>query len=162
MNRSFFFEDQVYDWGWFKENGSHIRTKITPKLPPREHDTDVYFLIPCPLHISFTFEGFSITEVQLYWLVQVANDLCISNVHYHELHEKLTPKIIILDAEISNLPTRKLQPVNAYMFGTRNNFEKNIRLHFNCEYFSVHVLYTCKLVKCHHVAFHQGMHCLLR
>ena len=32
--------------------------------------------------------------------------------------------IIILDAETSNLPTRKLQPVNAYMYGTRNNFLK--------------------------------------
>ena len=34
-------------------------------------------------------------------------------------------KIIILNAETSNLPTRKLQPVNAYvygMYGTRNNF----------------------------------------
>ena len=31
-------------------------------------------------------------------------------------------KIIILDTETSNLPTRKLQPVNAYMYGTRNNF----------------------------------------
>ena len=50
-----------------------------------------------------------------------------------------------------------------YMYGTRNNFIKDIRLHFNCEiYFSVHVFYTCKLVKCHHAAFHQGMHCLLR
>ena len=45
----------------------------------------------------------------------------------------LTPKIIILDAETSNLPTRKLQPVNTYMYGARNNFIKNIRLHFNCE-----------------------------
>ena len=69
----------------------------------------------------------------------------------------------MLDAETSNLPTRKLQQVNAYMYGTRNNFKKDIRLHFNCEiYFSVHVFYTCKLVKCHHAAFHQGMHCLLR
>ena len=33
-------------------------------------------------------------------------------------------KIIILDAETSNLPTRKLQPVNAYMYGPRNNFKK--------------------------------------
>ena len=31
-------------------------------------------------------------------------------------------KIIILDAETSNPPTRKLQPVNAYINGTRNNF----------------------------------------
>ena len=32
--------------------------------------------------------------------------------------------IIILDAETSNLPTRKLQQVNAYMFGTSNDFKK--------------------------------------
>ena len=31
-------------------------------------------------------------------------------------------QIIILDAETSELPTRKLQQVNAYMYGTRNNF----------------------------------------
>ena len=50
----------------------------------------------------------------------------------------LTPKIIIQDAETWNLPTRKLQQVNAY--GTRNNFKKSIWLHFNCEiYFPVHV-----------------------
>ena len=40
---------------------------------------------------------------------------------------------MILDAETSNLPTRNLQQVNAYMYGTRNNFKKDIRLHFNCE-----------------------------
>ena len=52
----------------------------------------------------------------------------------------LMPKDIILDAESSNFPTRKLQQVNAYMYLTRNNFKKDIRLHFNCEiYFSVHV-----------------------
>ena len=68
-----------------------------------------------------------------------------------------------MDAEISNLPTRKLQQVNAYMHGTRIDFKKDIRLHFNCEiYFSVHVFYTRKVVKCHHAAFNQGMHCLLR
>ena len=67
------------------------------------------------------------------------------------------------DAETSNLPTRKLQPVNAYMYGPRNNFKKDIRLHFNCEiYILVHVFYTCKHVKCHHAAFHHSMHCLLR
>ena len=92
------------------------------------------------LHISFTFEGFSITVVKLYWLTQVANDLCISTVHKPELGEILTQKIIILDAETSNLPTRKLQPVNVYMHGPRNSFKKDIRLHFNCEiYFLVHV-----------------------
>ena len=72
-------------------------------------------------------------------------------------------EIIILDAETSNLPTRKLQQVNVYMHGTRIDFKKDIRLHFNCEiYFSVHVFYTCKLVKCHHAAFNQGMHSYLR
>ena len=72
-------------------------------------------------------------------------------------------KIVILDAETSNLPTRKLQPVNAYMYGPRNTLKKDIRLHFNCEiYFLVRVFYTCKLVKCHHAAFHHGMPCLLR
>ena len=70
---------------------------------------------------------------QLYWLAQVAKDLCISTVHQPELGEILTPKIIILDAETLNLPTRKLQPVNTYIFGTRNNFKKDIWLHFNCE-----------------------------
>ena len=30
------------------------------------------------------------------------------------------------------------------------------KIHFNC------VFYTCKLVKCHHAAFHHGKHCLLR
>ena len=79
------------------------------------------------------------------------------------LMKYLRQKIIILDAETSNLTTRKLQQVNAYMYGKRNSFKKDIRLHFNCEiYFLVHVFYTCKLVKCHHAAFHQGMHCLLR
>ena len=91
--------------------------------------------------------------VHLYWLAQVANDLCISTVNLPEIDEILKPKIIILDAGTSNLPTRKLQLVNAY--GTRNNFKKDIRLHFNCEiYFSIHVFYTCKLVTCDHAAFH--------
>ena len=31
----------------------------------RKQDTDVYARIPCPLHNSFTFEGFSVTVVQL-------------------------------------------------------------------------------------------------
>ena len=75
----------------------------------------------------------------------------------------VSKKIIILDAETSNLPTRKLQPVNAYMYGTSNNFKKDVRLHINCEiYVLVHVFFTCKLVKCHHTAFYHGMHCLLR
>ena len=64
----------------------------------------------------------------------------------------LRQKIIILDAETSNLTTRKLQLVNAYMYGTRNNLKKDIGLHFN-----LHIFYTCKLVECHH-----DMHCLLR
>ena len=52
--------------------------------------------------------------------------------------EILTLKTIILGAETWNLPTRKLQQVNAYE--TRNSFKKDIRLHFNCEiYFLVHV-----------------------
>ena len=34
MNRSFFFEDQVYDWDRFHKIGSHTRTEIIPKLPP--------------------------------------------------------------------------------------------------------------------------------
>ena len=34
MNRSFFFEDQVYDWGRFQKTGPHTRTKITPMLSP--------------------------------------------------------------------------------------------------------------------------------
>ena len=33
MNRSFFFEDQVYDWGRFQKTDMHTRTKITLKLP---------------------------------------------------------------------------------------------------------------------------------
>ena len=114
-----------------------------------------------PLHISFAFEEFSITLFQLYWLAQVANVLCVSTVPLPELDEILMPKRIILDAETWNLPTRKLQLVTAY--GTINNFKKDIRLHFNCEiYFPVHVFNTWKLVKCHHAAFHQGMHSLLR
>ena len=68
---------------------------------------------------------------QLFGLAQVANALCVSTVHQPELI--LIPKNIILDAETSNLPTRKLQQVNAYMYGTRNNFKKDIRLHFNSE-----------------------------
>ena len=51
-------------------------------------------------------------------------------------------KLIILDAEASNLLTRKLQPVNAYMHGTSNNFKKDIRLHFNCE---IYIFGTCFL-----------------
>ena len=91
---------------------------------------------------------------QLDWLAQVANDLCISTVHYSKLGEILDAEIIILDAETSNSPTCKLQPVTAYMYGTRSSFKKDIWLHFNCEiYFLVHVFYTCKLVKCHHAAF---------
>ena len=74
--------------------------------------------------------------------------LCFSYIGLHklrtpELDEILTPKIIIMESKTSNLPTRKLQQVNAYMYGTRNNFKKDIRLHFNCEiYFSVHVFFT--------------------
>ena len=98
--------------------------------------------------------------------------LCSSYIGLHKLltpcafplsDEILTPKVIILDAETSNLPSRKLQQVNVYMYGTRNTFKKDIPLHFNCEiYFSVHVFYTCKLVKCHHAALHQGMHCFFK
>ena len=56
------------------------------------------------------------------------------------LMKYLRQKIIILDAETSNLPTRKLEQVNAYIYRTIYNFKKDIRLHFNCEiYFSVHV-----------------------
>ena len=37
MNRSFYFKDQVYDWGRFQKTESQTRAKITPKLPlPRE------------------------------------------------------------------------------------------------------------------------------
>ena len=35
MIRCFFFEDQVYDWGRFRNTLVHTRTKITFKLPPR-------------------------------------------------------------------------------------------------------------------------------
>ena len=94
------------------------------------------------VHTSFTFEGFSITVVQLYWLAQVENDLCISTVHLPELGEILMQKIIILDAETSNLPTRKLQPVNAYMYGPSNNFKKDIGLHFNCEIYFWFMFFT--------------------
>ena len=63
-------------------------------------------------------------------------------------------KIIISDAVTSNLLTRMLQPVNAYMYQTRNNFKKDIWLHSNCEiYFWYMFFYTCKLVKCHHAVF---------
>ena len=35
MNGSgFFFKDRVYDWGRFRNTGSHTCTKIAPKLPP--------------------------------------------------------------------------------------------------------------------------------
>ena len=59
--------------------------------------------------------------------------ICVTTVHLPDLDEILMCKNIILDAETSNLPTRKLQQVNAYMYGTRNNFKKDIRPHFNCE-----------------------------
>ena len=42
---SCFFKDHVYDWGWFQNTSSHIRTKIAPELPspppppPPEHCT---------------------------------------------------------------------------------------------------------------------------
>ena len=59
-------------------------------------------------------------------------------------------QIIILGAETSNLPTHKLQPVNAY--GTRNILKKIFLMHFNCElYFSVLVLlhlYTGEMSSC--------------
>ena len=57
--------------------------------------------------------------------------LCSSYIGLHKLRTPYvfplsinlsSPKIIISDAETSNLPTRKLQQVNAYMYGTRNNF----------------------------------------
>ena len=35
MNRSSFFEDQVYDWGRFQNTCPHTRTKITLKLHPQ-------------------------------------------------------------------------------------------------------------------------------
>ena len=38
MNRSFFFEDQVYDWGRFQKTGQHTCAKITLKLPPSPQD----------------------------------------------------------------------------------------------------------------------------
>ena len=52
-------------------------------------------------------------------------------------------KKIISDAETSNLPTRKLQQVNAlhvWNMKYKCSFKKDIRLHFNCEiYFPVHI-----------------------
>ena len=30
----FFFNGQVYDWGWFQNTRSHTRTKVTPPPPP--------------------------------------------------------------------------------------------------------------------------------
>ena len=33
MNRSVFFKGHVYEWGRFRNTGTHIRTTITPKLP---------------------------------------------------------------------------------------------------------------------------------
>ena len=55
--------------------------------------------------------------------------LCSNYIGLHKLQTPYafilsTPKEIILCAETSNLPTRKLQQVNAYMYGTRNNFKK--------------------------------------
>ena len=94
-----------------------------------------------------------------------SNDFQLLCSSYNGLHKLRTPsafplsinlslmkyrcqKIIILDEDTSNLPTRKIQQVNAYMYGTRYNFKIDIGLHFNCEiYFLVHVFYTCKLVK---------------
>ena len=85
-------------------------------------------------------------------------------MHFHcPLHVAIfTPNIIILDSETSNLPSRKLQPLNAYMYETRNNFKKDIRLHLIVKYIFGAFFYTCKLVKYHRAAFHQGMPCLLR
>ena len=38
MNGSaFFFKGQIYEWGRFRNTGSHIRTTITLKLPPLPH-----------------------------------------------------------------------------------------------------------------------------
>ena len=34
MNRSFFFEDQVYDWGRFQKTNSHTRTNYPQVTPP--------------------------------------------------------------------------------------------------------------------------------
>ena len=49
MKRSFFFEDQVYDWGRFQKTCSHSRTKITPKYPPNYYRMALQVLL---------FEGF--------------------------------------------------------------------------------------------------------
>ena len=34
MNEFIFFKGKVYEWGRFRNTGSHTRTKIIPKLPP--------------------------------------------------------------------------------------------------------------------------------
>ena len=103
--------------------------------------------------LEFQFHSTShlhLKDFQLLWsnymsLHKLRTPYAFPTVHYLELDEILTQKIIILDAETSSLPTRKLQLVNAY--GTRNILKEDIRLHFNCEsYFSVHVFYTCKPV----------------
>ena len=98
--------------------------------------------------------------VQLYWLAQVANDLYISTVHYLELGEMLTPKNNHIGRRNIEFTFSQVA-TSECMYGTRNSFKK-FWVHFNFEiYFLVHVFYTCKLVKCHHAAFHHGMHCLL-
>ena len=38
-----FFEGKVYEWCRFRNTGSHIRTKITPKLPPLPSPTPRVF-----------------------------------------------------------------------------------------------------------------------
>ena len=42
MNGPRFFKGQVYEWGRFRNTGSHTHTKIIPKLPPRVADIKVY------------------------------------------------------------------------------------------------------------------------
>ena len=34
MNGSVFSKGQAYEWGRFRNTGSHVRTKIIPRLPP--------------------------------------------------------------------------------------------------------------------------------
>ena len=34
MNKSFFFEDEVFDWGRFKKTDPHIHIQNYPQAPP--------------------------------------------------------------------------------------------------------------------------------
>ena len=85
---------------------------------------DVYAWIPCPSIAPLHSKDFQLLWSSYIGLHKVRATYAFPLSINLSLVKILAQKIIILDAETSNLPTRKLQPVNAYMYGPSNSFKK--------------------------------------